>query len=45
MCMQVALHSFPSYLLQTEPAAAINIKAAVFHVILMHAAVHFQTSL
>lgn len=48
MCMQVALHSFPSYLLQTEPAAAINIKAAVFHVTyvtLMHAAVHFQTSL
>lgn len=45
MRIRVALHSFPSYLLQTEPAAAINIKAAVFHVTLMHAAVHFQTSL
>lgn len=45
MRMQVALRSFSSYLLETEAAAAINIKAAAFHVTLMRAAVHFQTSL
>lgn len=45
MRIQVALRSFSSYLLETEAAAAINIKAAAFHVTLMRAAVHFQTSL